>query len=151
MRALVTIRSAVRACAASGPARTTMLMPQRTFTSDRPFSWGSEINSPALLPATGVALRGPAARTLLWLAAVSLDNAMSWARPDFLLVNGTNVFMYPEGRSPTFPATVVVHTESDWQVATGMAPAGTRTYGATNYHDLVDMPFFIGNFDLDSV
>ena len=84
-------------------------------------------------------------------SADSLDNAMAWGRPDFLLVNGTNVFMYPEGRSPTFSASVAVHTETDWQVATGMTPSGAKIYGATNYHDLVDMPFFIGNFDLDSV
>jgi len=84
-------------------------------------------------------------------SADSLDNAMAWSRPDFLLVNGTNVFMYPEGRSPVFPASVVIHTESDWRVATGMTPSGATGYGATNYHDLVDMPFFIGNFDLDSV
>jgi hypothetical protein len=29
--------------------------------------------------------------------ADTLDNAMSWARDEFLLFNGTNVFMYPEG------------------------------------------------------
>jgi predicted metalloprotease with PDZ domain len=83
--------------------------------------------------------------------ADSLDNAMAWSRPDFLLVNGTNVFMYPEGRSPIFPASVVIHTEGDWRVATGMTPSDAMSFGATNYHDLVDMPFFIGNFDLDSV
>lgn len=83
--------------------------------------------------------------------ANQLDNAMAWSAPDFLLVNGTNVFLYPEGRSPDFPATVTVATEPTWLVATGMAPAGARnTYRASNYHDLVDMPFFIGRFDLDS-
>jgi predicted metalloprotease with PDZ domain len=83
--------------------------------------------------------------------ADTLDNAMAWSRPDFLLFNGTNVFMYPEGRSLTFPATVRIHTESDWLVATGMhrgSEAGT--YGEKNYHDLVDMPFFIGKFEYDS-
>lgn len=83
--------------------------------------------------------------------ADSLDNAMSWAQPDFLLFNGTNVFMYPEGRPATFAARVAIVTESDWMVATGMTPAGRNTYTATNYHDLVDMPFFVGSFDLDSV
>jgi predicted metalloprotease with PDZ domain len=83
--------------------------------------------------------------------ADSLDNAMSWAKPDFLLFNGTNLFLYPEGNSLDFSATVAVHTEADWNVATSM-PAGTitRTFTATNYHDLVDMPFFVGKFDLDS-
>ncbi|MGE5102794.1 MAG: hypothetical protein ACM3SX_22625, partial [Deltaproteobacteria bacterium] len=86
-------------------------------------------------------------------AADSLDNAMTWARPDFLLFNGTNLFLYPEGQSLEFAATVAVHTESDWHVATGMSRVmmgAARTYTAGNYHDLVDMPFFVGHFDLDS-
>ena len=34
----------------------------------------------------------------------TLDNAMAWAGRDFLLFNGTNVFLYPEGRRlSTFP------------------------------------------------
>jgi predicted metalloprotease with PDZ domain len=32
-----------------------------------------------------------------------------------------------------------------------MTPAGGTSFTATNYHDLVDMPFFVGNFDIDSV
>lgn len=83
--------------------------------------------------------------------ADSLDNAMSWAKPDFLLFNGTNLFLYPEGVSLDFAATVAVHTEADWHVATSMTNgAMSRTYTATNYHDLVDMPFFVGKFDFDS-
>ena len=38
--------------------------------------------------------------------ADTLDNAMAWAKPDFVLFNGTNVFPYPEGRGTEFPATV---------------------------------------------
>jgi len=84
-------------------------------------------------------------------AADSLDNAMAWARSDFLLFNGTNLFLYPEGQPLEYPATVTVHTEPEWHVATGMPRAEpARTYSATNYHDLVDMPFFVGHFDLDS-
>ncbi len=84
--------------------------------------------------------------------ADTLDNAMSWARDEFLLFNGTNVFMYPEGQSFAFPATVRINTESDWLVATGMSSAGTKnSYREGNYHDLVDMPFFVGHFDYDSV
>ena len=84
-------------------------------------------------------------------AADSLDNAMAWARSDFLLFNGTNLFLYPEGQPLEYPATVTVRTEPDWHVATGMTRAEpARTYSATNYHDLVDMPFFVGHFDLDS-
>jgi predicted metalloprotease with PDZ domain len=83
--------------------------------------------------------------------ADTLDNAMAWAKPDFLLFNGTNVFLYPEGQPLDYAATVTVHTESDWNVTSGMPPAGkARTFTATNYHDLVDMPFFIGHYDLDS-
>ncbi|HEY7233066.1 MAG TPA: hypothetical protein VH539_02900, partial [Gemmatimonadaceae bacterium] len=83
-------------------------------------------------------------------AADSLDNAMTWTQRDFLLFNGTNLFLYPEGRPLTFAARVTVHTEPDWRVVTGMHSDGTNAYRATNYHDLVDMPFFVGRFDVDS-
>lgn len=84
-------------------------------------------------------------------AADTLDNAMAWARPEFLLFNGTNLFLYPEGQSAEYAATVIVHTEPEWNVTTGLAPtAQRRTYTASNYHDLVDMPFFVGRYDLDS-
>jgi predicted metalloprotease with PDZ domain len=82
--------------------------------------------------------------------ADSLDNANTWARPDFLLFNGTNLFPYPEGRSFDFPASVTVNTEVGWKIVTGMTSAGPRRFTASNYHDLVDMPFFVGNFDVDS-
>ena len=83
--------------------------------------------------------------------ADSLDNAIAWARGNFVFFNGTNIFLYPEGRSTDFAATVTVKTDPSWLVTTGMKPAGAaRTYTATNYHDLVDMPFFVGQYDLDS-
>ena len=82
--------------------------------------------------------------------ADSLDNAESWSRPDFLLFNGTNLFLYPEGRGFDFPASVSVNTEAGWKIATGMTSTGARRFTAPNYHDLVDMPFFVGQFDLDS-
>jgi predicted metalloprotease with PDZ domain len=82
--------------------------------------------------------------------ADSLDNAMSWSKPNFAFFNGTNLFMYPEGRGAEFASTVTVHTESDWRVATGMTQTSANTYTATNYHDLVDMPFFVGRFESDS-
>jgi len=93
---------------------------------------------------------GPVTVSFEYLAD-SLDNAMAWSRPDFAFFNGTNVFLYPEGRSLAFPATVTVRTEPGWRVATSMrVRPGTNTYGEGNYHDLVDMPFFVGRFDLDS-
>jgi predicted metalloprotease with PDZ domain len=82
--------------------------------------------------------------------ADSLDNAMAWSQPDFAFFNGTNLFLYPEGRSLDFPARVRVHTESDWRIVTGMHGSPTTGYTEKNYHDLVDMPFFVGAFDVDS-
>jgi predicted metalloprotease with PDZ domain len=84
--------------------------------------------------------------------ADSLDNATAWSRADFAFFNGTNLFMYAEGRSLAFPATVQVHTEAGWKTATAMARGATPgTYGEKNFHDLVDMPFFVGAFDYDSM
>lgn len=95
--------------------------------------------------------RGPGAIGIRFdYRADSLTNDGSWARPDFLLFNGTNLFHYPEGSDLNFPATVTVTTEPAWKVVTGMTQSGERTYAAGNYHDLVDMPFFVGRFDLDS-
>jgi predicted metalloprotease with PDZ domain len=82
--------------------------------------------------------------------ADSLDNAMAWARPDFAFFNGTNLLFYPEGRGFDFPASVTIRTEPEWRVATGMERSGTNSYTASNYHDLVDMPFFVGRIDYDS-
>jgi predicted metalloprotease with PDZ domain len=83
--------------------------------------------------------------------ADSLENEGSWSRSDFLLFNGTNLFLYPEASSLDFPATVTVTTEAAWKVVTGMTSTGERTFTERNYHDLVDMPFFVGRFDVDSV
>jgi predicted metalloprotease with PDZ domain len=85
--------------------------------------------------------------------ADTLDNAMAWSRPDFVLFNGTNVLPYPEGRGLDFPATVTVKTEPSWLVATGMqaVPQQAHSYREGNYHDLVDKPFFIGRIDYDSI
>jgi predicted metalloprotease with PDZ domain len=84
--------------------------------------------------------------------ADSLDNAMSWTRPDFALFNGTNLLFYPEGRGFDFPAALTVRTQAGWQVATGMTPArAPRSYTASDYHDLVDKPFFVGQVDYDSI
>lgn len=84
--------------------------------------------------------------------ADSMDNAMAWSTRDFVFFNGTNVLPYPEGLSSEYAATVAVATEPGWQVVTGMTPGpAAGTWTATNYHDLVDMPFFVGPMDVDSV
>ena len=82
--------------------------------------------------------------------AESFDNSGAWAVGDFTFFNGTNVFLYPEGRGTDWGATVTVRAPARWRVATGMTPAGERTFRESSYHDLVDMPFFVGHFDLDS-
>ena len=75
----------------------------------------------------------------------------TWAKPDFLLFNGTNLFLYPEGQLAR------LSEHGDGAHRAGVArhhrarrAAEPRTYSATNYHDLVDMPFFVGRYDLDS-
>jgi predicted metalloprotease with PDZ domain len=97
--------------------------------------------------------------------ADTIDRAAAWSRSNsFGFFNGTNVFMYPVGRGFSWPAQVIIHTSRGWKIATGMTalpqmdmPAMHHDYdvehhfSATNYHDLVDMPFFIGDFDFDSV
>ena len=82
--------------------------------------------------------------------ADTLDNAMAWSRPDFLLVNGTNIFLRPDGVGADFAATVTVKTEPTWRVVTGLTPVGANSWSESSYHDLVDRPLFIGVFDVDS-
>jgi predicted metalloprotease with PDZ domain len=83
--------------------------------------------------------------------ADTVDRAVAWTRPGFAFFNGTNVFLYPVGRGFDWPATVTVRTEPSWRIVTGLASgAEPRTFAATNFHDLTDMPFFVGRFDLDS-
>ncbi len=83
--------------------------------------------------------------------ALIVDNANAWSTPNFAFFNGTNLFLYPEGQALEFPATVTIHTEPAWRVVTGMpSTTGVNSFGASNYHDLVDFPFFVGRFDLDS-
>lgn len=52
--------------------------------------------------------------------ADSLDNAMAWSQADFAFFNGTNLFLYPEGRDLSFPATVSVTTEPGWKVVSAI-------------------------------
>ena len=98
-------------------------------------------------------IRAPSAgqvRVTFNYRAMTLDNANAWSKPDFAFFNGTNLFLYPEGQGTDYSATVIVHTTPAWRIATGMTQTGAATFTASNYHDLVDMPFFVGRFDLDS-
>jgi predicted metalloprotease with PDZ domain len=84
--------------------------------------------------------------------ADQLDNGQAWTQPDFAFFNGTNLFLYPEDTDLSFDSEIVFRTESDWRIATGLSAASTaRTYTAADYHELVDMPTFVGRFDVDSL
>ena len=82
--------------------------------------------------------------------ANAVDRAVAWTAPNFAFFNGTNVFLYPVGRGFNWPARVTIRTEPAWRVATGMDPAGVNTFTASNFHDLTDMPFYVGRFAIDS-
>src|SRR5256714_12226218 len=83
--------------------------------------------------------------------ADAVDRAVAWTAPNFAFFNGTNVFMYPAGRGFDWPAKVRIRTEPSWRVATGMdAAPGMNMFTASNYHDLTDMPFYVGRFAIDS-
>ena len=83
--------------------------------------------------------------------ADAVDRAIAWTSPNFAFFNGTNVFLYPVGRGFDWPAQVRIRTEPSWRIATGMDPAaGTNNFSASNYHDLTDMPFYVGRFAIDS-
>ncbi len=84
--------------------------------------------------------------------ADNLDTGNSWSTPDFTFFNGTNLFLYPEGQSLGFESQVRIHTEPDWLIATGLTPGGEPgQYVAADFHELVDMPTFVGRFDIDSM
>ena len=113
----------------------------------RPLGWGlADPQTWRVVPS------GPGTiRVSFQYLADTIDRAEAWTQPDFSFFLGTNLFLYPVGRGFDWPATVTIRTEPGWRITTGMAPgAAPRTFGATNYHDLVDMPFFVGRFDLDS-
>ena len=82
--------------------------------------------------------------------ANAVDRAVAWTAPNFAFFNGTNLFLYPVGRGFDWSARVTVRTEPSWGVATGMDPAGANAFRARNYHDLTDMPFYVGRFAIDS-
>ncbi|HEV7705881.1 MAG TPA: hypothetical protein VGO46_16405, partial [Gemmatimonadaceae bacterium] len=80
----------------------------------------------------------------------SLDNSNSWSQPDFSLLNGANLFLYPAGRPLDFASTLELRLPPSWRVATGMPQTARTSYSAPSYHDLVDFPIVAGHFDFDS-
>lgn len=112
-----------------------------------PLVWDkTDVDTWRILPAGATPIR-----VRFQYVADTLDNAMAWAKADFVFFNGTNVFLYPRGQPLEFPCTVTIHTEPGWRVATGLSGAsGSHSFTAASYNDLVDMPFFIGRFDFDS-
>jgi predicted metalloprotease with PDZ domain len=81
------------------------------------------------------------------------DNATlagSVLRPDFGFFNGTNLFVYPEKRYD-FPARVRFELPEGWRIATELIESGEPgVYLASDYHELVDNPTFVGHFAIDS-
>ncbi|WP_225986415.1 M61 family metallopeptidase [Rufibacter sp. LB8] len=67
-------------------------------------------------------------------------------------LNGTSIFMYPEGQK-NLPSTLTVVPYKDWKkVSTGLAPVAGQpfTYRAENYDVLADSPIEIGNHEIFS-
>ncbi len=125
----------------------------RFVSGFRPSQQGRELDWDKLDPDTWrivPARRGPVEVTYA-VRADSLDSSTSWTGTDFGYFNGTTLFPYVEGRLD-LPARVTIRTDFGWRVATGMTPSDSaHTYTATDFHDLVDHPFFVGRFDLDSM
>jgi len=75
----------------------------------------------------------------------------SLLRPDFGFFNGTNLFVYPEKRYD-HPARVRFELPDGWRIATELIESGEPgVYLASDYHELVDNPTFLGHFAIDSV
>ncbi len=94
------------------------------------------------------------ARTITFEFRTNPDSMMlhySGIEPDFAWINGTNLFVYPEGTDYAFVADVELVTPEGWRTATGLDHQGGRMYRAANYHDLVDSPVFTGRLAVDSV
>ncbi|MBI3404080.1 MAG: peptidase M61, partial [Acidobacteria bacterium] len=63
--------------------------------------------------------------------------------------NGTNLFLYPEGRIRELYKLIVIPF-GDWKVATGLDPVDgeKNTFSAPDYDILVDSPVEMGRFEL---
>jgi predicted metalloprotease with PDZ domain len=85
--------------------------------------------------------------------ADTVELSMSLLRDDFGFFNGTNLFVYPEGAAGyEFPAEVRLELPDGWKVATELQETDDPfVFRASDYHELVDNPTFIGHFAIDSV
>ena len=85
--------------------------------------------------------------------ADTVELSLSLLRDDFGFFNGTNLFVYPESEAAyEFPAEVRLELPSGWKVATELQETDDPfVFRASDYHELVDNPTFIGHFAIDSV
>jgi predicted metalloprotease with PDZ domain len=83
----------------------------------------------------------------------TIDFSAQYTRSrDFATLDGVGFCLYPVGRGFDWPAMIVIHVDSGARVLTGLQTSlDHNTWSAPTYHDLVDAPFFIGNFDIDSL
>lgn len=83
-------------------------------------------------------------------AVEGIERSNASASGDFAWFSGAP-FLYPAGQGFAWPAHVSILTERGWRVASDMKAGGAaNTFVATNYHDLIDAPFYIGRFEIDS-
>jgi predicted metalloprotease with PDZ domain len=69
---------------------------------------------------------------------------------DFAFLNGTNVFVYPEG-DLDFTSEVAFELPAGWRIATGLTQVAENRFSARDYDELVDAPTFLGTFGIDSL
>lgn len=82
--------------------------------------------------------------------ASSLDDTRSYLDGSMAIINGTSVFVYPEGMERT-PIRVKLLAPESWkQVATGLEQVGHLEFAAPDYDILVDSPIQAGNQTLRS-
>lgn len=69
----------------------------------------------------------------------------------FGFFNGTNLFVYPE-TGYEFDSTLRIELPEGWRIATELEEGDEPgLFRASDYHELVDQPTFVGNFGMDSV
>ncbi len=94
---------------------------------------------------------GGAVRLLYDVRADTLNLSGSLLKDDFGVLNGTNLFLYPEERYD-FASTVRFELPEGWRIATELADGGApATFRARDYDTLVDSPVFLGRFAMDSL